>query len=1179
MRCLVPAVIALVLCAPAWAQESRAAIVGRVTDSTGAAVSGAIITATNLSTNVPVSAQANDQGDYQILFLIPGLYRVSSTAAGFKGFERGNLELRVSDRLNLDIALAVGDVKETLIVSAQTPVLETASTDVGQVADNQRIDELPLAHGDSRSLFLLMPGVSTAFGQTLMYADPSRPATISLFQFNGSPVGTTEFTMDGVPNMQTVNCNVGSCINNQPPADSIQELKMVTAYDASVGHTSGATVDYVLKSGTNALHGTGYYFYRNPALNANDFFANAAGQPLGGFDYKRPGFSLNGPVWIPHLYNGKNKTFFAYTYERMIQNTTVGSQISTVPTMAERSGDFSSLLSLGPSYQIYDPATTTPAANGLYSRLPFPGNIIPQSRFNPVAVNMLKYWPDPNAPGTPEGLNNFQLLNLPSPNNYQDHVFRLDHYINDKQRFFGRVTRYYSLAGPFYNFLNNEVSGGLFRTQPFNVVLDYVYTPSPKMVIDFRYGLNRDPAVFNLPSQGFNLASLGFSPNLISELAFRPPVAQVFPGVNISSIQSIPTFGLVEPDADNVHSFHVDVNRPVRSHSLKFGTDVRIYQHNEWVYGNATPLFNFGTTWTNGPLSDSAAAPSGIGQSMAAFLLGLPSTGQVDHNASYASQSSYYAGYVQDDWRASAKLTLTLGVRYEYQGPVTERYNRAVGGVDPTGTLPISQQVEANYAANPIPELPASQFLVQGGLLFAGAGGQPRGLWQPDRDNFAPRVGFAYNPLKNTVVRGGYGIYFVPTGAFAQDVPIQTGFSQSTFMTPSVNGGQTFVANLTNPFPNSILAVPGNSQGLMTDVGNSIISCVAAPSGQCASFYNPKMRTPYSQRWDFHVQQLLPGQFLLDVGYAGSRATKLWIPQALSGIPSADLSHLPYRDQTVINNLSALVPNPFYPLLPGTSLAPSVVSAGSLLCPYPQFACGVSMMTDTGFSWYHSLTARVERRLFSGFTYYFAYTWSKLMQAMTYLNWDDPQPDHTIAPFDRPQHFSLSAIYELPFGKGRTLPLESWPGPLRALASGWQAAAIWQLWSGQPLGFGNAIFSGNIHNISLPASQRSVYEWFNINAGFNTNTADQLLYNYQTEPMYYAGVRSDIMNTWDMSLVKYTNLFSEKVRFQFRVEALNALNHPSFDVPNTTVTSPLFGQVTDEINLPRIIQFGFKAVF
>jgi hypothetical protein len=357
MRCLKLFIIAFALCAPAWTQESRAAIVGSVTDSTGAVIPNATITATNLSTNVAVSGRANDQGDYQILFLNPGLYKVTATAAGFKSFARGNLELRLSDRVGIDITLEIGDVKETVVVSAQTPVLETASSNVGQVADNQRITELPLAHGDSRSLFLLMPGVNTGFPKTLQYQDPTNPATIGRFQYNGSPMGTTEFTMDGVPNTQTVNSDFGSTISNQPPADAIQELKMETAYDASVGHTSGAHINMVMKSGTNSLHGTGYYFYRNPALNANDFFANRAGQPLADFDYKRPGFSVNGPVWLPHLYNGKNKTFFAYTYEYMRKNETTNAQIIAVPTMDARRGDFSSLLSRGSIYQIYDPAT------------------------------------------------------------------------------------------------------------------------------------------------------------------------------------------------------------------------------------------------------------------------------------------------------------------------------------------------------------------------------------------------------------------------------------------------------------------------------------------------------------------------------------------------------------------------------------------------------------------------------------------------------------------------------------------------------------------------------------------------------------------------------------------------------------------------------------------------------
>jgi hypothetical protein len=1170
--------IGILCCIPAWTQESRGSIVGRVTDSSGAVVPGAVITATHQSTNINLSTHSNDQGGYQILFLHPGMYRVSATAAGFKAFQRDNIELRLSDRISLDIMLEVGNVTETVLVTAESPVLETASANVGQVVDNRRITELPLAHGAARSLFLLMPGVNTAFSATLQYQDSSRPATIGRFQFNGSPTGTTEFTMDGVPNTQTVNSDSGSTIGNQPPADAIQEMKMETAYDASVGHTSGAHINMIMKSGTNSLHGTAYYFFRDPALNANTFFANRAGQPLGDFVYRRPGFSVNGPVIIPRVYDGRNRSFFAYTYEHMRQDTTVGSQITTVPTMDARTGDFSSLLNLGPIYQIYDPKSTTAIGNGRYSRQPFPGNRIPVSQFDPVAVKMLPYWPEPNAPGTAEGLNNFQLLNLPSPNKFQNHVIRFDQYINDKNRFFGRFTRYYSKAGPFSNFLDNIVSGGYFRAQPFNVVVDEVFTPTPNLVINLRYGLNEFPSVYNLPSEGFDLASLGFPPDLVNALAWRPPIAQVFPNIVISSIRSIPTFSSGTASSDTIHSWFVDVNRPVGNHSLKFGADMRIYQKNMFIAGTATPRFNFDTTWTNGPLDNSPVAPGGVGQAMAAFLLGLPTTGTVSQNDSFASQSTYYAGYLQDDWRVRPNLTLTLGVRYEYEGPVTERFNRSVRGFDPDAVLPISQQVEAKYAASPIPQLPADRFRVRGGVMFAGTGGQPRALWRSDHRKFAPRIGFSYNPLKNTVLRGGYGLYFIPTGVPAQSVPLQTGYTQNTAMVPTRDGGQTFIATLSDPFPDGILTPPGNRLGPMTNVGNSSVTCSGGYSALCATLYNPEISSGYNQRWDFHVQQLLPGQVLLDVGYAGSRATNLWISQPLSGIPNQYLSRSPVRDQPVINSLSAQVPNPFYPLLPGTSLAASVVPAANLLCPYPQFACGVSMITDTGFSWYHSLTTRVERRFAHGFTGYFSHTWSKLMEAKTYLNWDDPQPHHSIGQYDRPQHFSMSGIYELPVGRGRAVPLADWPAPLRVLASGWQTAAIFQLWSGEPLGFGNVPFSGNIKDIPLPSDQRSVYQWFNVNAGFDRRAAGQLAFNYRTMPLYFAGVRSDIMNTWDISLAKYTNI-TEKVKAQFRAEALNAFNHTSFAPPNTSVTSSLFGQVTSDISLPRILQFGFKLVF
>ncbi|NUN04047.1 MAG: carboxypeptidase regulatory-like domain-containing protein, partial [Bryobacteraceae bacterium] len=308
MRTLIACVLSLyIIAGQALGQESRGSIVGRVLDSSGAVIPGATVTATNQNTNVAVNAQTNDQGNYQILFLIPGVYKVTAALPGFKTFVKENIELRVNDRIGLDMRLEVGDVTENVVVSAEAPLLQTATADVGLVVDNRRISELPLAHGNASSLIMLTPGVNMSYPAGMKWQDPMRVAQTTMMSVQGAPFGSTEFTMDGVPNTQSSNADRGQGISNQPPADAIQEFKVETSFDASVGHTSGTLINTVIKSGTNDLHGTAYYFLRDPALNANGFFSNAAGQPKGDFTYKRWGGSLGGPVYLPKLYNGKDR--------------------------------------------------------------------------------------------------------------------------------------------------------------------------------------------------------------------------------------------------------------------------------------------------------------------------------------------------------------------------------------------------------------------------------------------------------------------------------------------------------------------------------------------------------------------------------------------------------------------------------------------------------------------------------------------------------------------------------------------------------------------------------------------------------------------------------------------------------------------------------------------------------
>jgi len=547
------------------------------------------------------------------------------------------------------------------------------------------------------------------------------------------------------------------------------------------------------------------------------------------------------------------------------------------------------------------------------------------------------------------------------------------------------------------------------------------------------------------------------------------------------------------------------------------------------------------------------------------MLLGLPTGGRVDRKASFAEQATYWALYFHDDWRVTARLSLNLGLRYELEGPMTERFNRSIRGYEFQTPSPLDAQVRANYAKNPITEISPNQFRLVGGLTFPGVGGLPRTLWKRDVNNFSPRVGFAYMLGPKTVVRGGYGIFYGPLGIPRGDV-VQYGFSQSTQLVPSLDNGMTFVATLSNPFPDGIREPRGAADGPMTYVGQSI------------RFFDENPAAGYHQRWQLSVQRELPLRVLLEVGYAGNRGTQLETTRDLRPLPPEYLSRSPVRDTATINYLSAAVPSPFYPLLPGTGLSGTTVSRAYLLssADFPHFT-GLTTTTYDGYSWYHGLVTRVERRFASGWTLNAAYTWSKNMQALDRLNGYLSPLQEVISEEDRPHRFVISGIWEIPVGRGRRL-CGGCRAALDKIIGGWQLQGIYTAQSGPALSFGNVLFIGNVHDITLPKSQRTPDRWFNIDAGFERNSARQLSYNYRTMPTRLSDVRGDGVDLWDLSLLKNTRI-RERFNIQFRGEFLNAWNHPNFSAPNTSPTSSAFGQVTTERGYPRRIQFGLKILF
>jgi hypothetical protein len=1149
------------LCLPLHAQESRGTLLGRVTDPSDSVLVGAKVEAKNVDTGIRLNSVTNSAGDYIFPLLSPGSYTVTVENPGFKTYSRSGIVVRVNDQVAINVALEVGQASQTVQVSAETPLLDTSSASIGQVVSSRTIMELPLKDGMVLTLATLAPGVIFT-PESAGYVRPFDTSSPSTMSIDGTRSGSNQFMMDGAPNMQ------GTQVAYSPPPGVVEEFKVQAAnFDASSGFMGGASINMSLKSGTNSVHGQVYYFMQNPVFTADKYFRLAAGKPQ--FRLYRWGGSVSGPVEIPKLYNGRNRTFFMYGYEAIWSFDPSPWVVEAVPTAAMRSGDFSQLLAVDRMrYQIYDPYSIQPAANGRFSRAPVPNNIIPANLINPVARKIATLWDAPNQAGTIDGTNNY-TKGKNAQDTYWNHIVRIDHNVSDKQRFYVR-TNFTDLQRPENIRHNNAVGDNFFRYNK-GFGIDHVYTLSPRMFLNTRYTLTRFITGYTPYQQGWDLAGLGFSSEFIKQINAVDPRYLKLPNIAVSGYASLGGVNTLQNTPTDIHEAAVNATTIAGAHTLRYGFAYRVYRRNNLNLGNSSGSLNFDTTWTRGPLDNSTSAP--IGQGFAAFLYGLPS-GSFPITDTYAEQSTVPAVFIQNDWKVSRKLTLSVGLRYERPSPVTERFNRSIRGFDASAASPIQAQAQVNYAKNPIAEIPVTQFKVLGGLNFAGVGGQPRTLWKTNQNLFMPRFGFAYSITPETVVRGGYGIFFDALGVTNVHVN-QTGFSQSTDLVTSVDNGLTYSANLTSPFPGGFLPPTGASAGLATSLGQGI------------TFFDENTTSSYMQRWQLAVQRQLLSNTLVEVSYVGNRGTRMQVARDINAVPAQYLSALPARDQANIDFLSLPVANPFYPLLPKTNLAGTTAPRYQLLRPYPQFSAGASnnnvigVNQNVGYAWYHSMQVRLERRFSAGLTASMSYTWSKTMEALSFLNATDLRPEEVISSQDRPHRLAVTWLYELPFGKGKALA-----GPANAFVSkfisGWQLQGIYTAQSGAALGFGNAIFVGDLKNIPLSSDQRSVSRWFNIDAGFERNTARQFaanpILNIRTLSSRFAGIRADGPRNWDLSVIKNTRI-TERTQLQFRAEAINAMNHPQFTAPNTTPTSTAFGAVTGEFAWPRVIQFGLKLLF
>ncbi|MGI8742511.1 MAG: carboxypeptidase regulatory-like domain-containing protein [Bryobacteraceae bacterium] len=1154
------------------AQESRGSITGQATDASGAIVSGVKVSATNTATNVSTSAATNATGNYTIFYLIPGVYDLTAELAGFASIERRGIEVQVGDKLEINFQMPLAGVTSSVEVAADSPLLNTESASSGTIIDQRQITELPLPYGNPFMLTTLAPGVVFT-GANMLQIRPFDNSVTSNIRVDGAP-GGSEFTLDGAPNTATSRgVQKGSQVAYIPPAEAVQEFKIETAsFDARQGHAPGAAVNVSIRSGTNQLHGSGWEFTRPSILVANDFFLKRAGQTPTALSLHRFGGTIGGPVFLPKVYNGRNRTFFFFAYENIMIDQPAGS-IMTVPTVEQRRGDFSALLSQ--NIRIYDPLTAVGASGGRIQRTAFPGNIIPSERLSPIALNVLKYYPLPNATGDAQGAGNYISTNT-GIDRFHSEIARVDHTFNDKNRFFAHLQ---------YNFRNSPSTGwsggdinGLNPTQGLGfrgnqgLALNHVFVASPSDLIEVSGGITRYFVGSGRLAAGFDPASLGFPAStvaLFSGFKYFPPFAPSGYG----------TVGASGGDfqADNTFFLEPTYTKTKGKHLLYAGYQARAYRENTVPTSSPAGSYTFANTYTKGPLDNSSGAP--IGQSLASLLLGLPTGGLIDRNATSANQALFQALFLQDDFKVTRRLTLNLGLRYELESPTTDRYNRNVRGFDMTTSSPIEAAARAAYGAKPDAALAAADFHVRGGLLFAGS--SHRGFWDTKAAAVQPRAGAAFQITPKTVLRGGWGLYMIPFGV---DSVNQPGFSQITNIVPTLNSGLTFTSSLANPFPNGITEPTGASGGLSTFLGQSV------------SFTPLDRQTGKVQRWQAGLQRELPGRWVVEAAYAGTRGYDLVVPTNLNTIPRKYLSTSPVRDQTAINFLTAAIPNPTAGLLGTTSLSGSTVARSQILLPFPQFNAVNSERYD-GSTRYHGLEVRAQRRFRSGFTLNASYGRSRLRERLSLLNNTDALPEDRVSGEDRPNRFQINGIWELPFGQGRKFG-SGWNRLVDGIFGGWQLTGVYVIQSGRPIGVGNLYFNGDPNKVVASYDKNKIDApvfdpggFYFHDAAVQTNGVDdpakqradqriQLSNNIRTLPSMFPNFRGDRVRGIDTSLIKTVRI-TERIRAQVRGEAINALNQVQFNNPGLSPSSASFGLIgaSSQLSPPRIIQLGFKVAF
>ena len=1131
----------LLLAGAMQAQEFRGGIQGRVTDPSGASIPGVQISVKNLETGVKNGTATNEEGNYQVPFLLPGNYSVTAEHAGFKKASRNDVRVATSLQVTADFALEIGAASDTVTVDAKAPLLETSEPDLGLVMDNKYVSNVAISiYRNAINFARVAPGVTGAPAGTYT-SDNQTQFSIS---GGGATQGNNEITLDGVPD--TVPLSSGSVVA-VPSVDSIEEVKIeTTMFDASLGHSNGGAMSIVTRAGGNQLHGDVYLFKRWAALNANSWQNDKFGIAKPPINYHQYGEFVSGPVYIPKVYDGRNRTFFSTSFEKDADVRDLSEQ-ARVPTALERKGDFSQTLNrTGGPLTIYDPFSTV-VVNGKATRPAFAGNVIPAGQISPIGQAVLNAMPLPNLPGPAQiGAFNWFGDKTYTVGQQQESV-RIDHNISTRQRIFGRFSRLMRDQNPDVLISGVQQYNGSganidhYQQWRHSFTMDDTFTFSPTMVGSLRYGFARrynhetwggiglDPADFHVPSTVVANQSLSG-----------------YPEFNLG--EAVPSIGSrINLLANDLHSVFSTFTKIHGNHSLKFGSDYRLVRYNSANQGtSAAGSFSFSPTFTQAdPFTASSANTSGT--AMASLLLGAASGGSLGYTSPLSLQSHYIAGFLQDGWKIARNLTLNFGLRYELETPYTERYNRVSYGFDPQAALPVQ----------------AAGLTLRGGVLFPGTSGRPRTEGNLDTNNIGPRFGFAYQPFARTVVRGGYGLFYSSILGNTGSLGNIGVFDAITPYLGTADSGATPYTTLANPFPNGLRTPLGSSVGLMGQVGDSL------------TFINQNRLAPYNQQWQISIQQQLPGRIVAEAAYVGMLSLKQLETYNLNDLPDV------YLPQGSAQNAS--LKNPFLGLFPATSALgqASTVSQRQLWLQYPQFTSVNENGANTGTSTYNALQVKIEKRLSHGLSFITTYSFSKLMHNnMTSLV--NERHYRSIASLDQPNLLRIAFTYQLPSELGG----HRLNRVLRPVLGGWAVTGFLSIESGLPLSISQS--NGRPIVISDPRIGGPVNQHLGdqtsggtvVNPYFDTHAFLALPTQYTVSPQipYISQLRAPGQRSLNASAFKYFQIY-ERLKAELRIEAINATNHPFFNAPGTNMSNTAtFGVISGASN-SRAMQGGLKIIF